>query len=173
MPTVMCTRNLWRALGGRGQLGLREPGRSERGKLCVWSVRELFTRKMALAIGLEETTYLTVVFPLLELPDFSRSFAASVATALEATGVPRAVCEREAWAIIEHTRFAKNDNRSLLGLLNDVAFHADVLLESERRVNLAALEHVQAQLNRMPHVGREPAFPDQATRLLFASAASA
>jgi hypothetical protein len=64
MPTVMCTRNLWRALGGRGQLGLREPGRSERGKLCVWSVRELFTRKMALAIGLEETTYLTVVFPL-------------------------------------------------------------------------------------------------------------
>ena len=35
------------------------------------------------------------------------------------------------------------------------------------RVNLAALEEVQAQLNHMPHVGREPAFPDQATRLLF------
>ncbi len=80
----------------------------------------------------------------------------------------RADCEREAWAIIEDARFARNDNRSLLGSLNDVAFHVDALLEKERRVTLAALEQVQVELNHMPHVGREPAFSDQATRLLFA-----
>ena len=124
-------------------------------------------------VGLEETTYLTVVCPLLALPDFRRSFAASVATALAALPVPNDVCEAEAWAIIEDAEFAKNDNRSLLGSLNDVAFHADTLLHYERRVNLAALEHVQSQLNHMPHAGREPAFPEDAARLLFAPASSA
>lgn len=138
MPTIMCTRSLWGSLGGRGRLPQRGPARSERGRLCAWSTRELVTRETALAVGLEETTYLTVVFPLLGLPEFLRSFAASVATALEATGVSRADCEREAWAIIEDARFARNDNRSLLGSLNDVAFHVDALLEKERRVTLAA-----------------------------------
>ena len=116
---------------------------------------------------------MTVVCPLLELPDFLRSFAASVATALAALQIPDAVCEGEAWAIIEGARFAKNDNRSLLGSLNDVAFHADTLLHDERRMTLAALENVQSQLNHMPHVGREPASPDEAARLLFAPASSA
>jgi hypothetical protein len=173
MPTIMCTRRLWHAIGGRGRLLPRLPPADERGKLRVWSARELYTPAGAFVVGLEETTYLTVVCPLLRLPDFHRSFAASVATALSALPVPRDVCEVEAWAIIDGTRFAKNDNRSLLGSLNDVAFHVDVLLENQRRVSLAVLDHVQGQLNHMPHVHREPAFPDQAARLLFAPAPSA
>jgi hypothetical protein len=91
-------------------------------------------------------------------------------TEVAALPVPDDVCEAEAWAIIEESEFAKNDNRSLLGSLNDVAFQADTLLHYEHRVNLAALEHVQSQLNHMPHAGREPAFPDDAARLLFAPA---
>jgi hypothetical protein len=169
----MCTRNLWSALGGRGQLGPRRRASAEAGRLHAWSARELVTRGTGLVVGIEETTYLSVVCPLIQMPDFPRAFAASVAAALEAIGVARTICERKAWALIDGARFAKNDNRSLLGSLNGVAFHVDVLLEHKWRVSLATLEQVQNELNQMPHVGRAPAFPDQAVRLLFAPAASA
>jgi hypothetical protein len=164
---------LWQAIGGSGRLRPRPRSVGERGKLRVWSARQLYTPAGSFVVGLEETTYLTVVCPLLRLPDFHRVFAASVATALSALPVPRDLCEAEAWAIIDGTCFAKNDNRSLLGSLNDVAFHVDVLLENRRRVSLAVLAYVQGQLNHMPHVHRDPAFPDQAARVLFAPASSA
>jgi hypothetical protein len=135
-------------------------------------LRELPTSAGYLVVGLEETTYLTVVCPMLPLPQFLLSLAASVATALEALGVPGRVVHGEIQQIVEHSHFAKNDNRSLLGSVNDVAFHASVLLEHERQMGLATLQRVQAKLNRMPHVNREPAFPDQATRLLFSPAHS-
>lgn len=173
MPTIMCTRNLWRAIGGRGAL----PGRrvdSESGvKLRAWSARELLTRSGPVLVALEETTYLTVVCPLLPLPQCLLSFAASVATQLGILGVPDTVIEIEVKGILERARFAKNDNRSLLGSVNDVAFHADVRLENERRLDLGMLQQVQAELNGMPHVHRKPAFPDQAVRLLFSPAVSA
>jgi uncharacterized protein DUF6933 len=172
MPTIMCTRNLWSAVGGHGRLPARQTASAEAGRLHAWSARELAITDTALVVGIEEATYLTVVCPLLQLPDFSRAFAASAAAALQAIGIAPATCEREAWAIIEEARFAKNDNRSLLGSLNDVAFHVSVRLENERRISLAALERVQNELNRMPHVGRATAFPHQAVRLLFAPAVS-
>lgn len=73
---------------------------------------------------------------------------------------------------MKETVFAKNDNRSLLGSVNDVAFHASVLLEHERRMTFATLHRTQMELNQMPHVHREPAFPDQAIRFLFGQAHS-
>jgi hypothetical protein len=120
--------------------------------------------------ALEESTYLTVVCPLFPLPAFASTFAVSVATALHGLGIPAAVVDAEVAAIVEGTSFARNDNRSLLGSVNDVAFHADVQLEDARRGDRSALERVQNELNEMPHVHREPLFPSQAVRLLFRSA---
>lgn len=172
MPTIMVTRNLWRAVGGRAVLAARKPDGDDRAKLRAWSLREFPTSAGYLVVGLEETTYLTVVCPILALPDFILAFAASVATALETLGIPDRVVDGEIRPIVEDSHFAKNDNRSLLGSVNDVAFHASVLLEHERTMELATLERVQAKLNQMPHVNRSPAFPDQATRLLFMPAKS-
>jgi uncharacterized protein DUF6933 len=170
MPTIMCTRNLWRSIGGRDVLPARAVDHVGGVKLRAWSARELLTRSGPLLIGVEEITYLTIVCPLLPLPQFLHSFAASVATQLEILGVPAAVIEIEVAGILDRAHFAKNDNRSLLGSVNDVAFHVDVLLESEHPFDLGTLQKVQAELNEMPHVHREPAFPDQAVRLLFSSA---
>ena len=121
-------------------------------------------------VGLEETTYLTVVCPLAAEPEFIGAFAAAVEAALQDLGVPDETAEIEARAIVEDARFAKNDNRSLLGSVKDVAFHTSVLLEKERHVTFAALRRIQAELNHMPHVHREPAFPDQAIRFVFGEA---
>jgi hypothetical protein len=120
-------------------------------------------------VALEESTYLTVVCPFVPLPGFLPAFAASVATALQGLGIPGGVVDSEAAAIVSATTFARNDNRSLLGSVNDVAFHTDVQLEDARLGDILALDRAQRELNEMPHVQREPAFPSQAVRLLFRS----
>ncbi len=170
MPTIMCTRNLWLAIGGRTALSART-GRHIRGtKLGAWSARELPTRAGYLVVGLEEHTYLTVLCPLVPQPEFIHAFAASVEAALGALSVQVRIAQLEAQTIVKEAVFAKNDNRSLLGSVNDVAFHASVLLENERHITVATLHRIQMELNQMPHVHREPPFPDQAIRFVFGEA---
>jgi hypothetical protein len=172
MPTIMCTKNMWRAIGGRDSLPPRQPPEIKGTRLGAWSMRELPTRAGLLAVGLEETTYLTVVCPLLGLPEFLLVFAASLEAVLTDLGVRPPVSEAEAHAIVRGAHFAKNDSRSLLGSVNDVAFHLSVRLEGEARITMPTLRKIQLELNRMPHVNRKPPFPDQAVRVLFDEASS-
>ena len=139
-------------------------------KLRAWSARELPTRAGYLVVAVEEHTYFTVLCPLLPQPEFVRALAASVEAALAALGLPVLIAQRETQAILKEAVFAKNDNRSLLGSVNDVAFHASVQLENERHITFETLHRIQMELNQMPHVHREPSFPDQAVRFLFGEA---
>ena len=173
MPTVMFTKRLWLMAGGRGGLPLRNIEASDPGRLRAWAVNRLETPAGDFVVGLEETTYLTVVCPLLPFPDFYLAFAASFATHLGVLGVAHEVVEAEVSAFICHARPAKNDNRRLLGSLNDVAFNAFVRFEHKHHVDLSFIQRVQEELNEMPHVKRQPAFPNEATKLFFATAGSA
>ena len=167
MPTIMCTRRLWNAIGGGGALPRRGPAEPRFSLLGAWSAGEVPTRAGHLVVAIEESTYLTAVCPLVRLPAFVRVFAASVGAALEDLGVSTDAAEREVMAIVEGVTFARNDNRSLLGSATDVAWHASILLERARVGDLSALARVQRELNDMPHVNRQPPFPSQAVRFLF------
>ena len=166
----MCTHGLWNVIGGRGALPQRHQTDAHPSRLAVWSARDVSTAAGRIVVALEESTYLTIVCPLLPLPGFVPAFAASVGTALESLGIPTDLAQSEVAAIVRSVSFARNDNRSLLGSVNDVAFHADVQLEGARRNDLSALIRAQKELNDMPHVHREPPFPSQAVRLLFRTA---
>jgi hypothetical protein len=168
----MCTKALWSAIGGRGPLPKRDGLMERTCRLQAWSARELITPIGPVVVALEETTYLTLVFPLVNLPDFTEALAEALAAQLGALGVSHEAIANETAAILNRSRFARNDNRSLLGSVNDVAFHTLVRLEASRRLSLDALRRVQAGLNGMPHVNRKPSFPDQATTLLFSGPGS-
>ena len=99
-------------------------------------------------VALEESTYLTIVCPLVRFPDFVRVFAASVGAALEGLDIPIGLIQSEVSGIVEGASFVRNDNRSLLGSVNDVAFHATVLLEDARRNDPAAFESSAARTER-------------------------
>jgi hypothetical protein len=172
MPSIMCTRNFWRVIGGKGALPLREPYTPTSTRLASWCVRELATPDGLIGVGLEETTYLTVIFHIVPLPNFAPVFATAVGEALFDLAVSFRAADRESAAIAASACFAKNDNRSLLGSVNDVSWHTLVRLEGSS-VTPAAMRKVQRELNDMPHVKREPSFPSAAIRLLFAEGASA
>lgn len=167
MPTIMCTRCLWGVIGSGGALPARQRATNEASRLTTWSARDVTTNAGRIVVALEEATYLTVVFPLVPLPDFLRAFTSALASALDALDVAGAHVASEVDAIGRSARFARNDNRSLLGSVNDVAFHADVLLERVPRLDRAILNRVQRELNDMPHVHREPPFPSEAARRIF------
>jgi hypothetical protein len=167
----MCTRRLWEAIGGRGALPQRRRT-TKTSRLAVWSAHDVSTAAGRVVVALEESTYLTIVCPLVRLPDFVRVFAASVGAALEDLDIPIGLVQSEVSGIVEGVSFVRNDNRSLLGSVNDVAFHATVLLQGARRSDLAALSRAQRELNEMPHVRKEPPFPSQAVRLLLLPAST-
>jgi hypothetical protein len=172
MLSIMCTRNLWRVIGGTSALPARSPYTPTSTRLASWCVREVETPAGLIGVGLEETTYLTVVFPLAKLPDFIPVFATAVGEALLDLSVPIRTANREAAAIAATGYVARNDNRSLMGSVNDVAWHTWVGLE-ESGVTPQAMREVQRRLNEMPHVKRDPSIPVAAVRLLFAEGASA
>lgn len=167
MPVIMCTKDLWKRMGRNDPLPARAQIRETGCQLAAWSARAERTDAGNMVVALEESTYLTVVCPLVPLPMFVRVFAASLGAALDVIGVPPGAVDIEVEAVLDRTTFAKNDNRSLLGSVNDVAFHAQVLLEGSAVLDLARIGYAQHKLNQMPHVRREPAFPDEAVRLLF------
>ena len=167
MPNIMCTRRLWHTIGGRGALPIRTPASHSGTRLRDWSAAEVTTAAGHVVVALEETTYLTAVCPLVRLPIFPRALAASVGTALEDLGIATDTAYLESLTIADRATFAKNDNRSLIGSVNDVAFHVQVWLEDVRPGDLDALRWVQRKLNDMPHVGREVPFPSRAVRLLY------
>ena len=167
MPNIMCTRRLWQAIGGRGALPVRALAAHSGTRLRDWSAAEVPTAAGHVVVALEETAYLTVVCPLVPLPIFPRALAASVGAALEDLGIPTDTAYLESLAIADRATFAKNDNRSLIGSVNDVAFHAQVWLEDAPPGDLDALGWVQRKLNDMPHVGRKPSYPSDAVRMMY------
>ena len=170
MPNIMCTKVLWRAIGGRGPLlprATRKTDDAREARLRDWSLRKLPTRFGHVIVGLEETTYLTVVFRLNMLPAIIVDLAASAHVALTDIGIEHETADREARSILADPRFAKNDNRSLLGSVNDVTWHVSCEIEDAGRITTDLLCRVQVRLNDMPHVKRDPSFLDQAVRRLF------
>lgn len=117
MPTIMCTRYLWGLIGSGGALPARQRATNEASRLTTWSARDVTTNAGRIVVALEEATYLTVVFPLVPLPDFLRAFASAVASALEALDVAGAHVASEVDAIGRSARFARTTTAAFSGPL--------------------------------------------------------
>ena len=169
MPAIMCARRLWTLIGGRGPLPERHAGGAPQLKLGAWSAQDVDTDAGHLVVALEEFTYLTVVFHVVPVSGFLDHLSAAVGLALSDLGVPLDVANAEAQAIALGGTFARNNNRSLLGSVTDVTFHAAWLLEGARWGDVDAIRLVQRNLNDLPHVDRTPSFPSAALRRLLDS----
>ena len=167
MPTIMCTRDLWRSLGKKGVLGARPSPEEETTRLGAWAAKVTALPEGRFCVALNEATYLTAIFPFLPLPMFIELFVAAVILELEHIGTPSDVIKAEMEPVFENITFARNSNRSLLGSLNDVCLHFEWAMEADGRTDPEHLLWIQHKLNVMPHVKREPPFPVEAVSLLL------
>jgi hypothetical protein len=173
MPVIMATRELWREIGDGTPLSDRAQIPAGSTKLDVWSAKCVHLPEGDFCIAVNETTYLTVTFPLTPLPDFLLAFAFALGIQLESLGVPEPEIETETRAFLEGTAFAKNSNRSLLGTLNDLEFHFSVEMEALARSDPDSILSAQQRMNEIPHTKRSIPFPKDATSLLFRKGGSA
>ena len=173
MPTIMCTKDLWKCLHAPSPLVAREQAELDDTQLGIWSAKAVSFTEGDLVVAVNELTYLAVVFPLAPLPEFLSEFGHAVGTLLEALGYSQDLVRAEAEPFLLHTAFAKNSNRSLIGTLNDLCIHVDAALEAEKTVDRDALLGIQVRLSEIPHVNRDCVFPRESVELLFAGGAHA
>ena len=167
MPTIMCTRALWRQLGGRGVLPHRRAPGEEETRLGAWAAKHMASPEGLFCVGLNEATYLTIVFPLAPLPPFLAAFTLAAALELQHIGVADRIIAAELEPFVDQVFLARNSNRSLLGSLNDVCFHLAWALEDAGRSDPSTVLRIQHDLNEMPHANRGIPVPAEATALLL------
>ena len=174
MPSILCTRALWRQLGGRGDLPSRLAASPPRpgALLGDWTAKRFALGRRKFVIALNERTYLVALSPLLRLPGVLAALAASVCWQLEQLGVPPGDARSEAEEFLRPT-FVKNDSKSLLGSLNDLAYLAEPDLSELSRDASDELLRAAAQLSETPHLHRNPVRPADAARDVFGLAARA
>ena len=111
-----------------------------------WSLKPVAVGSQRFVVGVNENTFLAVVFDQTDLAEFATSFGSAVETELRRLGVPEPEIAKEAEAL-ETIRFSKNRNRSLVGILNEVSFQ----FELEARSRDRSLPQIRARLNKIPH----------------------
>lgn len=169
MPALMFTRRLLKALGSRtvcSLFPLQEIAEGH-GALGGWSANVLTAWRRRYVLFVNARTLMSVIVPLAPGRTLLSRFKTSLHRELTRLGVREEDAFEEVRAL-DRAFLAPNDDRSVLGVLNDYALHYRYHIELEcgegREPDLAAL---QAKLNQMPHVSRGPTFSDRSVRSLF------
>ena len=165
MARIMCTQRLWRRLGHAGRPPAEVSEREIHGStLGSWAMRVSRLDREDLVIGLNERTYLTVVFPLAPRRRFRSNFAGAVADVLRDLHVPEQFVRSESTAV-EFEPLARLTNRSMTGTLNDLEYFLGIELSYHDD-----LRRVQLNLNEIPHARRDPCVPADAVRRCLGNA---
>jgi hypothetical protein len=154
MPVLMPTARLWKQLGA--PYPLAQVASSSDSVLGDWSLKSVDVRQGRFIVGVNERTLMAVVFaerPLSRLPS---TLSTCVAAQLEVFGIPEERIAAEAAALRSST-FGKNRARSLVGILNEVAFQFEVAAADTAIATPGELLEIQTDLNGIPHRAGSPA----------------
>lgn len=128
-------------------------------RLGNWYAKPLFW-KPQFALFVNERTFLPVLVPLAPASTLLRRFPVVLAMTLEAHGVPRSFINAEIDAM-QSVGVSKTQSRQLVGVMNELAFHADISHRDERETSELM---IALMLSRIP-IGimrKSYRFPDQA-----------
>jgi hypothetical protein len=164
MARIMCTQQVWRALGHseRPPLAVAEP-LIHGVALGSWALKSVKFDQRELVVALNERTYLTLVFPLLPREGFRARFAEALRSALEDIGVAEESVSLET-AAIDLLPFARLTKRPLRAALDTVEYFGTLELEYSND-----LRRVQSNLNEFPHADLDAYLPTEAVTRLFES----
>ncbi len=98
---------------------------------------------------------MAVVFAERPLARLASTLSACVGAQLEVFGIPQERIASEA-AALQSSTFGKNQDRSLLGILNEVAFQFEVAAADSEIASPDELLEIQTELNGLPHRAGSP-----------------
>jgi hypothetical protein len=149
----MPTARLWKQLGAPHPLTHVAP--SADSVLGDWSLKSIDVRQGRFIVGVNERTLMAVVFADRPLSGLASTLSTCVGAQLEVFDIPpeRIVAEMDA---LRSATFGKNRERSLLGILNEVAFQFEVAAADSEIASPNELLEIQTDLNGIPHRAGSP-----------------
>jgi hypothetical protein len=160
--TLKCTRKLLKLLGG---ITTEEPP-SPTSALGDWYANVIPTAAGELVVFANERTLLSVALPIEMIGTLVPTFSARVYNLLMLTGVAEEIASRET-AELGQVEFAKTTSRSVLGSLNEISIHYQLIAERDTASGPLKLSEAELQLSRALHKPLDYVYPVEiANRLL-------
>lgn len=158
MFTLHCTKKLLDRI--HPQVGPPIPTTT---RLGSWYATALFW-KPQMALLVNERTLLPVLLPLAPAATLAQRFPTALAEVLQALDLPAEFIRTEIEGMRE-VAYAKTANRSVVGMMNEFSFLAEVHRNSEGKVDPLKLSLELAHTPCGP-LYKGPVFPDKAVREL-------
>jgi hypothetical protein len=164
MQLIRCTKKLQKEMGlKKGNISENEPSKSLLGS---WHANMIYIDGKKCLLFVNDTTLFNFIVPdtaRTQIKKLSEIFRSTLACVLSAEGVPEA-----AKAIIKSEyksiQYANTNSKSVLGSMNDLAFHYKHHIQSEGGVHSYAVPSIITKLNRMPMGTLKHVFPIEALK---------
>jgi hypothetical protein len=145
MVTLRCTRKLLKYLN----IVPDETPEPSTGALGDWYANLVPTVAGDLIIFVNERSLLAVAVPEWEVENLVPLFRARVANLLGMIGVSVEVAGREL-SHLDPVRFGKTASRSVIGSMNDMAWHYQWMAEEGKKRGQLSLSEAEEELSRIP-----------------------
>jgi hypothetical protein len=162
MITLRCTKKLRIYLGIESQREL-EPTTS---RLGDWYANIIPTVVGDFILFTNQKTLLSAILPASEIDDFEALFVLRVVNVFGLIGIPVDIVREEIKQFLP-IQYAKTDNRSILGTMNDYAYQLQIWAELSSEENPLSLSDVEYDLSQNPCGAMNYRSPIEVTRELL------
>ena len=170
MQLIKCTKKLQKEIGLKAAaLSTSEPAFSY---LAGWHANLIFIHRRKCILFVNDKTLFSFIIPDVsrtQIKELSGLFASHLACILAEEDFSAPVREKilGEYANIE---YASTNNKSVLGSMNDLAYHYQEYILSEGGVHSSSIPGIIKQLNRMPMGALNYTLPIEALKKLYGSA---
>ena len=167
MQLIRCTKKLQKEMGLKAsELADTKPDFSYLGQ---WHANLIYIDGKKCVLFANDRTLMNFITPdvsraqIQELGDLFRSWLSPV---LHHERLDKPIIER-ILAEYSEIRVAKTESKSVLGSLNDLAYHYDFLIRESGGIHSPEVPDIIYELNRMPMSPLKLVFPDKELRSLY------
>jgi hypothetical protein len=162
MLTIRCTRKLYTFL----EIIPVETPEPPTGTLGDWYANLVPTYAGDLIVFVNERSLVTVAIPTWEAENLVPLFFVRVENLLRMIGVSQKIIDKEI-SHFDQVQFARTASRSVLGSMNDIAWHYQVISEEAEYHAHLSLSEAEYKLSQMPSGVLNYRFPSEVAKDLL------
>jgi len=170
MQLLRCTKKLQKEMGlKKDDLSENKPSESSLGP---WHVNLIFIDGKKCLLFVNDKTLFNFIVPDIlraQIRELSKIFTDTLECVLSAEGVPE-MAKTKIMSEYESIQYANTNSKSVLGSMNDLAFHYKYHIQSEGGVHSYAIPSIIKKLNHMPMSALNFVFPIEALKAVYANA---
>ena len=167
MPIIRCTHKLLREMGLKAaDLSTEEPDSSP---LSSWHANLIYIARRKCILFTNDRTLFNFIAPdmrRVDIRNLGKIFLSYLPCVLNEEQLPRTVVE-QIMSESAHITYGRTSNRSILGSMNDLAFHYKLHILNVGGVCSAEVPSIIKQLNHMPMGALKYAFPIEELKVLY------